>query len=157
MTTSHSDFCNEHLKDRKAWSVYIYCPGVTSFELSNSVKKNEEYKAKFLCAAWNENDVTPSSTGVLQDFARWRLNISRQSITPRNRPCFLEYSSFDYFLDIFSLSHITTYKKCTDLKLDWQDCFMQVRFSGDSKGSTTFIMKETMKVNSVWENFLGLK
>ena len=32
---------NEHLKDKKAWSVHIYCMGMTSFKFSNCVEKND--------------------------------------------------------------------------------------------------------------------
>ena len=32
---------NQHLKDKKAWSVHIYCMGMTSFKFSNCVEKND--------------------------------------------------------------------------------------------------------------------
>ena len=31
---------NQHLKDKKAWSVHIYCMGMRSFKFSNCVEKN---------------------------------------------------------------------------------------------------------------------
>ena len=31
---------NQHLNDKKAWSVHIYCIGITSFKFSNCVEKN---------------------------------------------------------------------------------------------------------------------